>query len=83
VLRPGGRLLFHEHVRGEGARARLQDVLAPLQVALADGCHPNRDFLAAVEASPLRTVDVVAGKMPRGFPTVTPVVHGTAVRPVS
>jgi len=83
VLRPGGRLLFHEHVRGEGTRARLQDALAPLQVALADGCHPNRDFLAAVEASPLRTVDVVASKMPRGFPTVTPIVHGTAVRPVS
>jgi ubiquinone/menaquinone biosynthesis C-methylase UbiE len=82
VLRPGGRLLFHEHVRGAGARARLQDALAPVQVALADGCHPNRDFLAAVEASRLRTVHVVHGRMPRGFPTITPVVHGTAVRPV-
>jgi SAM-dependent methyltransferase len=81
VLRPGGRLLFHEHVRGDGARARLQDALAPVQVALADGCHPNRDFLAAVEASRLQTVHVVRGRMPRGFPTITPVVHGTAVRP--
>jgi len=80
VLRPGGRLLFHEHVRGEGIRARLQDRLAPVQVALADGCHPNRDFLAAVEASRLRIVDVVHGRMPRGLPTVVPVVRGTAVR---
>ena len=83
VLRPGGRLLFHEHVRGEGTRARLQDALAPVQVALADGCHPNRDFLAAVEASRLQTVHLVHSRMPRGFPTVTPVVHGTAVRPVN
>jgi SAM-dependent methyltransferase len=82
VLRPGGRLLFHEHVRGEGTRARLQDALAPVQVALADGCHPNRDFLAAVESSRLQTVHVVHSRMPRGFPTVAPVVHGTAVRPV-
>jgi ubiquinone/menaquinone biosynthesis C-methylase UbiE len=83
VLRPGGRLLFHEHVRGDGARARLQDALAPVQVALADGCHPNRDFLAAVDASRLQTVHVVPSMMPRGFPTVAPVVHGTAVRPVN
>jgi SAM-dependent methyltransferase len=82
VLRPGGRLLFHEHVRGEGIRARVQDALAPLQVALADGCHPNRDFLAAVEASRLRTLHAVRSTMPRGFPTIVPVVHGTAVRPV-
>jgi SAM-dependent methyltransferase len=82
VLRPGGRLLFHEHVRGNGARARLQDALAPVQVALADGCHPNRDFLALVRDSGLDTTDVVHRRMPRGFPTVTPVVQGTAVRPL-
>jgi SAM-dependent methyltransferase len=81
VLRPGGRLLFHEHVRGEGTRARLQDAMAPLQVALADGCRPNRDFLAAVEASRLRTIHAVHSRMPHGFPTIVPVVHGTAVRP--
>jgi len=83
VLRPGGRLLFHEHVRGRGPRARLQDALAPLQVTLADGCHHIRDFLAAVEVSRLLTVHVVPSKMPRGFPTVVPVVHGAAFRPVS
>jgi SAM-dependent methyltransferase len=82
VLRPGGRLLFHEHVRGDGLRARVQDLLAPVQVALADGCHPDRDFLAAVEASHLHLSDVVHSRMPRGFPTITPVVQGTAVRPV-
>lgn len=81
VLRPGGRFLFHEHVRGRGLRARLQDALAPLQAALADGCRPDRDFVASVEASPLRLEEAVAGTMPRSFPTITPVVHGTATRP--
>lgn len=81
VLRPGGRLLFHEHVRGQGMRARLQDALAPVQVALADGCHPDRDFLALVRDSALETTAVVHRRMPRAFPTVTPVVQGTAVRP--
>ena len=78
VLRPGGRLLFHEHVRGRRLRAWVQDALAPMQVALADGCRPNRDFVAALERSPLRLDHVVHGRMPRAFPTITPVVHGTA-----
>ena len=80
VLRPGGRFLFHEHVRGEGVRARLQDALAPLQVAVAGGCHPNRDFEALLVASPLHVQSLVHGVMPRGFPTVKPVVYGAASR---
>lgn len=78
VLRPGGRFLFHEHVRGEGLRARLQDALAPLQVRLAGGCHPNRDFEAHLVASPLQVQSLALGVMPRGFPTVKPVVYGAA-----
>jgi len=80
VLRPGGRFLFHEHVRGEGLRARLQDALCPLQVATAGGCHPNRDFESHLVASPLHVQNLVHDVMPRGFPTVRPVVHGTATR---
>ncbi len=46
VLRPGGRLLLIEHVRGEGMTARLQDVIAPLSRAvlllLAEPPHRRR-----------------------------------------
>jgi SAM-dependent methyltransferase len=80
VLRPGGRFLFHEHVRGGRIRARLQDALAPLQVAVAGGCHPDRDFEALLAASPLHVQAVTRDVMPRGFPTVKPVVHGAASR---
>src|SRR5215211_919259 len=49
VLRPGGRLLFIEHVRAAGSAARWQDRLEPLWRRLLGGCHPNRDTVAAIE----------------------------------
>ncbi|MCD6053162.1 MAG: Methylase involved in ubiquinone/menaquinone biosynthesis [Rubrobacteraceae bacterium] len=49
VLRPGGRLLFIEHVRATGSAARWQDRLEPLWRRLLGGCHPNRDTVAAIE----------------------------------
>lgn len=44
VLKKGGVLIFVEHVHAEKGGLRLaQSLLTPLQVALADGCHLNRD----------------------------------------
>ena len=80
VLRPGGQFLFHEHVRGRGLRARFQDLMAPIQVFLAAGCHPNRDFAELLRHLAFRVDDIVEGRMPRAFPTVAPVVHGVASR---
>ncbi len=48
VLRPGGRLLALEHVRGEGRRARWQDRVTPIWRRAGAGCHLNRDTQAAV-----------------------------------
>lgn len=80
VLRPGGAFLFHEHVRGAGLRRVLQEVATPLQVRVADGCHPNRDFLAMFRDSPFRVTEVEHLRMPGGAATVVPMVVGTAVR---
>jgi ubiquinone/menaquinone biosynthesis C-methylase UbiE len=49
VLKPGGRLVALEHVRGRGALARWQDRVTPLWSRLAAGCQPNRDIAAAIE----------------------------------
>ena len=49
VLRPGGRLLFIEHVRAAEPMARWQDRLELLWRRLLGGCHPNRDTVAAIE----------------------------------
>jgi SAM-dependent methyltransferase len=49
VLRPGGRLIILEHVRGNGNLARWQDRLTPLWSRLIPGCHLGRDTAAAIE----------------------------------
>ena len=82
VLRPAGRLLFIEHVRGPAGSglARWQDRLERPWGWLAGGCHPNRDTLAAIEASGLRVDVVEDGELVKAPPLVRPSVSGAAVR---
>jgi ubiquinone/menaquinone biosynthesis C-methylase UbiE len=82
VLRPGGKMLFIEHVRSEDAGlARIQDLLEMPWRFLADGCHCNRDTVAAIEASPLTLERIEKGKLPKALPLVKPLVSGRAVLP--
>jgi SAM-dependent methyltransferase len=78
VLRPGGRLLFLEHVRGpDGSRlARWQDRLAPVWRAVADGCNCNRDTVRAVRAV---FDSVEARELDLRPPLTRPVVAGAAL----
>lgn len=80
VLRPGGRFLFHEHVRGHGLRGVVQDLMTPLQRRLADGCHANRDFEALLFESDLELDELVRTRMPAAAPTIVPLVVGAARR---
>ena len=81
VLKPGGRLLFVEHVRAPGGRlARWQDRLERPWGWVAGGCHPNRDTLATLEASALSVESVEHGVLPKAPPLVRPLLAGTAVR---
>ena len=51
VLRPGGRLLFLEHVRAEaGWRRALQRRSVRPWAAFADGCQCDRATLGTIEA---------------------------------
>lgn len=84
VLKPGGKLLFLEHVRSEDPGiARTQDRLERPWRFIADGCHCNRDSLATIEASPLRVQRVKRGQMPLAPRFMKPLVFGSAVLPVS
>lgn len=81
VLRPGGRLLFLEHVRAASPRlAHWQDRLEGPWRYLAIDCHCNRDLLAAIEASPLQIEHVEHGELAKLGPLVSPLVAGTATR---
>ncbi len=78
VLRPGGRLLFFEHVRSERpAHARWQDRLERPWGWVAGGCHPNRDSVAALERAGYRLEGL--RRFPFGPPSLTrPHVAGAA-----
>ena len=81
VLRPGGRLLFLEHVRAEpGSRLeRWQRRLRGPWKAFACGCHCDRDFLTALRANAFEAVDVRHESW-RFMPwIVRPVVIGAAL----
>lgn len=83
VLKPGGRLLFIEHVRSEDERiARRQDRIRPVWNVIGRGCSPNRDTLAALERSPLAVEAVRREWMDRAPALTREVIVGVA-RPAS
>jgi SAM-dependent methyltransferase len=51
VLAPGGRLVVLEHVRGEGATGRFQDLIAKPWAWFAAGCNPNRRTVDSIAAA--------------------------------
>ena len=82
VLRPGGRLVFAEHVRSEKPRtARIQDAVRPLWQFMARGCHPNRDTLAAITGAGLVVDDVRRVIVPKVPSIAHEAIVGSARRP--
>ena len=82
VLRPGGKFLFIEHVLApedqQGIRF-FQKLLTNLhlQQTLADGCHLNRETLAAVKQAGFKYVDAMRFTLD-GFSVIGPHVAGIA-----
>ena len=80
VLRPGGRLLFLEHVRSpDPALARWQDRLHRPWSWFGRGCNCNRDTLAELEASAFAVERHERGEMPKAPPIVRPLLRGAAI----
>jgi ubiquinone/menaquinone biosynthesis C-methylase UbiE len=79
VLKPGGQLLFLEHVRsGESGLAKWQDRLEKPWRFLGDGCHCNRDTEAGIRAAGFELSDVEHPTLPKAPPIVRPMVRGAA-----
>lgn len=79
VLRPGGRLVFVEHVRSDRPRlARRQDRWARPWAGFAAGCRCNQPTLELLAAAGLE-VEALDRARWRGMPSVVgPLVQGSA-----
>jgi ubiquinone/menaquinone biosynthesis C-methylase UbiE len=79
VLRPGGRLLFMEHVRSDDERvARWQDRLLPLNTKLCCGCHCNRPTLDGIRKAGFEVTQLRNDTIPGAPPWVRPLIVGEA-----
>jgi ubiquinone/menaquinone biosynthesis C-methylase UbiE len=80
VLRPGGRMLFVEHLRSETERwGRWQDRLERPWAAFGCGCRCNRRTLDVIARSPMRIEESARASWHGMPPLVRPVAIGRAV----
>lgn len=82
VLAPGGQLLFLEHVRSADPQIAAKQDKMPFPYPLI-GCHPNRDTLREIKASPLAVESVRTGEMPKAPKIERPMIVGAGRRPAS
>ncbi len=79
VLKTDGQLLFLEHVRsGDPGLARWQDRLEGPWRFLGDGCHCNRDTVAALDAAGFQMRELKDDVLPKAPPLVRPLIRGSA-----
>lgn len=79
VLKPGGRLLFIEHVRSDQPGVAVwQDRLNGLNKIVAHGCNCNRSTVDAIQAAGFNIASIEHGELAKAPPFVRPLVVGTA-----
>ena len=82
VLRPGGRLVFLEHVAAvdKPNRHTWQRRIEPVWKRVADGCHLTRETLAAIESAGFDVAEHRRESMRKASPLVRTTERGVAVR---
>jgi ubiquinone/menaquinone biosynthesis C-methylase UbiE len=79
VLKPGGKLLFIEHVRSDEPRlARWQDRLNRVNQVVGHGCNCNRSTLDAIRASGFTVTELERDTLRKVPPIVRPLAVGSA-----
>jgi ubiquinone/menaquinone biosynthesis C-methylase UbiE len=81
VLKPGGQLLFLEHVRADDPKlARWQDRLNGVQTRIGHGCNCNRATLETMKSAGFSVTEVEHDRLPKAPPFVRPMIVGSAAR---
>jgi len=80
VLRPGGRLVFLEHVAADGKPARLkwQRRIEPVWKRMMGNCHLTRRTEAAIAAAGFDLERVERESIRKALPIVRPSIRGVA-----
>jgi ubiquinone/menaquinone biosynthesis C-methylase UbiE len=80
VLKPGGRLVFLEHVAADGKPDRLkwQGRIEPIWKHLMGNCHLTRRTEAAIAAAGLEIEKIQRESIRKALPIVRPSIRGTA-----
>lgn len=83
VLKPGGKLVFLEHVAADASSSRYawQLRIEPLWRAFTDGCHLTRRSLESIEKTGFVVDQVKRESMRKAPPIVRPTVRGIAHKP--
>jgi SAM-dependent methyltransferase len=82
VLRPGGRLVFLEHVAADGKPNRLkwQGRIEPVWKHLMGNCHLTRRTEAEIQAAGFRIERIQRESMRKALPVCRPSIRGIARR---
>lgn len=80
VLRPGGSLVFLEHVAAaDGTKRRLwQNRINPIWRKLMDNCHLNRETEIAMLSAGFKISQIKRESMRKAMPIVRPTIRGIA-----
>jgi ubiquinone/menaquinone biosynthesis C-methylase UbiE len=85
VLRPGGALVFIEHVaaHGDPTRLRWQHRLEPIWKRVAGNCHLTRDTEHAIRDAGFEFEHIEHDSLRKAMPLVRPSIRGLARKPRS
>ena len=83
VLRPGGGLVFLEHVAAADgtSRRRWQNWINPIWKTFMGNCHLNRETEQAIIGEGFEIVQIERESMRKAPPIVRPTIRGIAIKP--
>jgi ubiquinone/menaquinone biosynthesis C-methylase UbiE len=83
VLRPGGGLVFLEHVAAADgtSRRKWQNRINPVWKTFMGNCHLNRETEQAIDTEGFEIIQIERESMRKALPVVRPTIRGIARKP--